>query len=238
MSVLPLAAAGLVLATPDAPLLAATAATLYCVVRALEAAARFADVDALVGSRRRLAGRGVPLEVHVDLSARRRRWRRFSTRPSLRRASREPGPYVACAIATLIFSACVVWNARHGWISFVFQLKHGSRTPQGSALAAAWKHEGDLFGGQAGARVADPLHDDGHRRLALVASARAGRGSACSAWSRLFRSGFSSTAHSAARRAELAGAGVHPRDRRCWRVVAETRRSEMWFTRGRRPRRR
>ena len=36
MSVLPLAAAGLVLATPDSPLLAATAVAMYCLVRALE----------------------------------------------------------------------------------------------------------------------------------------------------------------------------------------------------------
>src|SRR5262249_18778821 len=36
LSVMPLAAAGLVLATPDAPLLAGIAATLYFVVRALE----------------------------------------------------------------------------------------------------------------------------------------------------------------------------------------------------------
>ncbi len=59
------------------------------------------------------------------------------------------GPYVACAVAALIFLPVVLWNARHEWISFAFQLRHGLSTPQGSALAAAWKHLGDLFGGQA-----------------------------------------------------------------------------------------
>ena len=73
----------------------------------------------------------------------------FTTRPSLRWRFKDYGPYVACAVAALIFLPVVLWNARHDWISFAFQLKHGLSTPQGSALTAAWKHLGDLFGGQA-----------------------------------------------------------------------------------------
>jgi undecaprenyl-diphosphatase len=49
-----------------------------------------------------------------------------------------------------VFVPVLVWNAHHGWISFAFQIRHGLSAPSGSALVAAWKHEGDLLGGQAG----------------------------------------------------------------------------------------
>ena len=149
MSVLPLAAAGLVLATPDAPLLATTGVAIYCLVRALESP---------IGSRNSLgwwtatgATLGLafsskytsillPVAVVVAVVARR------ELRPRLR----EPGPYVACIVAALVFTPVLIWNSHHGWISFVFQLRHGLSAPQGSALFAAWRHEGDFFGGQAG----------------------------------------------------------------------------------------
>lgn len=154
ITVLPLAAAGLILATPDSPLLAATALSLYCLVRALHEP---------VGSRtsfRWWIATGValgaaflskytsiflPLAVVVAVLI----------RPTLRARLREPGPYVACVIATLAFLPVLLWNAHHGWISFLFQVRHGLSAPQGSALVAAWKHEGDFFGGQAG--LASPI---------------------------------------------------------------------------------
>lgn len=154
ISVLPLAAAGLILATPDAPLLAATAVGLYCVVRALES-----DVSspaslgwwALTGVALGLAFSSkytsIFLPVGVVIA--------ILSRGSLRRRLREPGPYVACVVATLVFAPVLVWNARHDWISFTFQLKHGLARPEGSALRAAWRHEGDFFGGQAG--LASPI---------------------------------------------------------------------------------
>jgi hypothetical protein len=36
-----------------------------------------------------------------------------------------PGPYAAVAIAAVLFSPVLAWNARHGWISFVFQSTRG-----------------------------------------------------------------------------------------------------------------
>ena len=36
-----------------------------------------------------------------------------------------PGPYLALAIAALLFAPVVVWNAQHGWISFIFQSTRG-----------------------------------------------------------------------------------------------------------------
>ena len=44
-----------------------------------------------------------------------------STSRDHRRWFREPGPYIACAIAILLFSPVLIWNWQHDWISFVFQ---------------------------------------------------------------------------------------------------------------------
>lgn len=41
--------------------------------------------------------------------------------PSLRRWLRRPQPYMAMAIAALIFSPVVIWNAQHDWASLAFQ---------------------------------------------------------------------------------------------------------------------
>lgn len=154
ITVLPLAAAGLILATPDSPLLATTAVSLYCVVRALESP---------VGSRLSLrwwitAGVALGLaftskytSVFLPLAV----VGALLLRPSLRARFREVGPYAACVVATLVFLPTLIWNAQHGWISFVYQLHHGLSAPRGSALLAAWRHEGDFFGGQAG--LASPI---------------------------------------------------------------------------------
>ena len=49
------------------------------------------------------ARRRVLVEVHVDLSARRASSIAVARAPSLRARLREPGPYVACVVATLVF---------------------------------------------------------------------------------------------------------------------------------------
>ena len=148
ITALPLAAAGLVLATPDAPLLATTALTLYAAVRALESDS---------GSRRSLgwwcaAGCGLGLafsskytSILLPVGA----TIAFVWRSSLRARLREPGPYVACLVATLVFTPVLVWNASHEWVSFGFQLRHGLAAPRPDLLAP-FKRLGDLIGGQAG----------------------------------------------------------------------------------------
>ena len=218
MSVLPLAAAGLVLATPDAPLLAATAATLYCVVRAVEAghdsrtSTRWWIVTGVsLGAAFLSKYTSILLPAGV-LAA-------FATRPSLRGRLREPGPYVACAVAALIFFPVLLWNARHDWISFAFSCGTDSPRRRARRSLAAWKHEGDLFGGQAALaspilfvlmgivvwRSFDQAATDAERVLGVVALV-------CVRVLRLQRV-------PAARRAELAGAGVHPGDRAARDVV-------------------
>ena len=52
----------------------------------------------------------VPLAALVALLSRR----------DLRLRLREPGPYLAAAIALIVFLPVVLWNARHDWVSFAF----------------------------------------------------------------------------------------------------------------------
>jgi 4-amino-4-deoxy-L-arabinose transferase-like glycosyltransferase len=145
LAVMPLVASGLVLATPDAPLLAASAVGLYCVVRAVQAPLRSRDAllwwsVAGVALGLAFASKYTSILLPVTVTA------AVLLRPSLRARLREPGPYVACVLATLVFLPVLHWNATHDWISFRFQVQHGLGAPKGSPL----KRELDLVGGQLG----------------------------------------------------------------------------------------
>ena len=146
ITVLPLAATGLVLATPDAPLLAATGVALYAVVRAIQAPrqsqaslvwwiAAGAGAGAAMASK--YTGVLIPAGVFIALSARR----------TLRLRLTEPGPYVACAAAALVLLPVLIWNAGHDWMSFGFQLRHGLA---GRARGTPIGRELEMIGGQAG----------------------------------------------------------------------------------------
>ncbi|MEO8336074.1 MAG: glycosyltransferase family 39 protein [bacterium] len=144
-SLMPLAATGLVLATPDAPLLAASAAGLYFVVCAVQAPRgspqswQYWCVAGLaLGVAFTAKYTSILLPVTVTAAV--------LLRPSLRMRLREPGPYLACIIATIVFLPVLYWNAKHDWISFRFQIEHGLGTPKGSVI----KRELDLIGGQLG----------------------------------------------------------------------------------------
>lgn len=146
---MPLAAAGLVLATPDAPLLATTALGVYAVVRALQSPPRsrasllwWSVGGAALGLAFSSKYTSILMPVGVTLA--------IVARGSLRTRLREPGPYVACLIATLVFLPVLRWNAAHGWVSFGFQIHHGLATAARRDLLAPLKRVGDLIGGQAG----------------------------------------------------------------------------------------
>ena len=150
VSLMPLAAAGLVLATPDAPLLATVALTIYAVVRAVQAPLRsrasfawwtVAGIPLGLSFASKYTSILVPLGVLAAVLARR------ELRPRLR----EAGPYVACVVATLVFLPVLLWNAHHQWVSFTYQLQHGLGSPKGSTLG----RELALVGGQAG--LASPI---------------------------------------------------------------------------------
>jgi len=140
---MPLAAAGLVLATPDAPLLFGFTLTLLALDHAIEAepgsrlatqwwlAAGLALGIAFVSKYNAVL---LPLGVLIACVA----------LPSLRRQLRTPGPYVAAIVAVLVFLPVIVWNARHQWVSFAFQLGHGFTSGHGTPFS----RESSLIGGQ------------------------------------------------------------------------------------------
>lgn len=139
----PLAAAGMLLATPDAPLLVTVAAALVAAERAVSAPVR--SRDALVwwaiggvclgaAFSSKYSSVLLPLGVLIALLVSR----------SLRARLAAPGPYLALGLALIVFAPALVWNARHDWISFTFQLQHGFGARRGSVLA----HELSLVGGQ------------------------------------------------------------------------------------------
>ena len=144
---MPLSAAGLVLATPDAGLLLGSSAVIYCVVRAFEHAAGsreslkwwcVAGVAQGIAFWSKYTAILVPVALFLSLIV-------F---PAHRARLREAGPYLATLIASIIFAPVLGWNADHSWISFTFQLQHGLTGSGG--VGAILRNEGDLLGGQVG----------------------------------------------------------------------------------------
>ena len=103
------------LMTPDAPLVAAWAGALFFLARALLLGQVRAwwGVGAALGigllSKYSIALLGIAALTFV-----------LADRPS-RRWLRRPEPYGAVVLAALLFSPVLLWNARHGWVSFAFQ---------------------------------------------------------------------------------------------------------------------
>jgi dolichol-phosphate mannosyltransferase len=113
--VLPLGAASGMLMTPDAPLVAAWAATLFYLERALVAGRNSAwlGVGIALGlgilSKYTLVLLGCSALLFVILDPTARRW------------MRRPQPYLAVALALLLFSPVIIWNFQHHWASLLFQ---------------------------------------------------------------------------------------------------------------------
>jgi 4-amino-4-deoxy-L-arabinose transferase-like glycosyltransferase len=143
-TVVPLATLGLVLATPDAPLLAFAALTLLALDRALAARIRsgastmwWCVAGATLGAAfvSKYTAVLIPASLFVACAV----------HPRLRARFAEPGPYVATIIAALMFAPVVLWNANNDWISFRFQLGHGfGAGAKGNVLT----RELELVGGQ------------------------------------------------------------------------------------------
>ena len=143
-ALMPLSSAGLILATPDAPLFAASAACVYCVLRAPGAAHARSALSwwSLAGLALGLAMMSkytaalLALGVFVALVSLR------DLRPQLAGA----GPYLGVLVAVVAFAPVIVWNARHDWASVAFQLQHGLGGTGGSVIG----RELELLGGQLG----------------------------------------------------------------------------------------
>jgi 4-amino-4-deoxy-L-arabinose transferase-like glycosyltransferase len=145
---LPLAAAGFVLATPDAPMLCGVAWAIYAVIRALESplesrdALRWWSLAGLcIGLAMASKYTAVLLPAAIAVAC--------VAHPRLQNQYGEKGPYLAVVIASLVLAPVLGWNARHDWVSFQFQLGHGLGVPKGGALGAV-NREVELIGGQIG----------------------------------------------------------------------------------------
>ncbi|WP_244859526.1 glycosyltransferase family 39 protein [Nitrosospira sp. NRS527] len=115
LAVLPLGFVPAALMTPDAPLLAAWAATLYYMERALIADERSAWLGMGIAfglgilSKYTLGLLGPAALLFVILDPASRRW------------LRRPHAYLAAALALLLFSPVIIWNFQHDWASIRFQ---------------------------------------------------------------------------------------------------------------------
>ena len=115
LAVLPLGVVPAALMTPDAPLIAAWAATLYYMERALIGDQRSAwlgmgiafGLGILSKYTLGLLGPAALLFVIMD--------------PASRRWLRRPHAYLAAALALLLFSPVIIWNMDHNWASISFQ---------------------------------------------------------------------------------------------------------------------
>lgn len=146
---LPLAAAGYVLATPDAPLFCALAWTVHAVVEALcnpvgsRASLKWWVVaGAAIGAAMLSKYTAVLIPAAIALSC--------VLYAPLRVRFREPGPWVAVCIAALVLAPNLWWNATHEWTSFAFQLGHGLGAPKQAGIGAVLRRELNFVGGQAG----------------------------------------------------------------------------------------
>ena len=147
---MPLAAVGLILATPDAPMLCAVAWALYAVVRALNAPREVDGWDVrkwwlLAGLAMGLAMASKYTSVLVPAAIA----LACILHPRLQNKFGELGPYLAVVIASLVLAPVLYWNATHDWVSFKFQLGHGLGAPTGGVLGA-FNRELELLGGQIG----------------------------------------------------------------------------------------
>jgi 4-amino-4-deoxy-L-arabinose transferase-like glycosyltransferase len=147
---LPLANLGLVLATPDAPMLAAVACAMYAVIRALLASQASLHPEAVrwwlyagIAMGLAMASKYTSVLIPFGLAV------AFVTHPRLQNKFGERGPYAAVIAATLVFVPVLWWNATHDWVSFRFQLGHGFGQPKGGVLGAL-NRELQLLGGQVG----------------------------------------------------------------------------------------
>jgi dolichol-phosphate mannosyltransferase len=114
-SILPIGFATGLAMTPDAPLIAAWAATLYYMERALVAGQRTAWLGMGIAfglgllSKYSLGLLGIAALAFVIMDPAARRW------------MKRPHPYLAALLALLLFSPVILWNYENGWASFAFQ---------------------------------------------------------------------------------------------------------------------
>ncbi len=151
VALLPIAAVGLVPATPDAALFACATLALCAVERVLAAPIRTTEatrwwIVAGVALGAALVAKYMAILLPAGLVL------ACLAHPGLRARFREPGPYIAATIAALMFTPVLLWNRHNDWVSFRFQLRHGfGAVTRGTPIS----RELELLGGQLG--LATPI---------------------------------------------------------------------------------
>src|SRR5262245_2709793 len=118
---------------PDGPLILCVLAATYCIARLAYATHQkypyllWAQAGFWLGLAMLSKYYAAMLPVGVMIFA--------LTSRDYRRWFREPGPYIACAIAMLFFSPVLIWNWQNDWISFVFQ---GERVVENRQIDLRW----------------------------------------------------------------------------------------------------
>lgn len=122
---LPILQIGFHIVGPDAPLLLFTALTYWCVYRAMTGSgprwwwgAGLCLGLALLGKFTAVL---LPLTVLFALLHHAQGRRQLAT----------PWPWLASALAALVFLPVVIWNYQHDWMSFGYQWGHGTSTDRG-----------------------------------------------------------------------------------------------------------
>ena len=121
---------------PDGPLLAALLGTVVCLIPALRSAGRAAWGWWLATGA--CAGLALCSKYSAVLTLA-GALAFLATEPTSRRWLMRPHPYITGGVALVMFLPVLVWNARHGWVSFLFQGSRagGSLHPFGPMVAIA-----------------------------------------------------------------------------------------------------
>lgn len=137
--------AGAVTMTPDTPLLFFWTAALAALARLQATGQGRWWIAAGLATGAALASKYTALLLPVSAGL----W--MAALPGPRRWLATPGPWLAALLGGLLFTPVLVWNAAHGWASF---LKQGGRTASWDP-ARALRYLGELAGSQLG--LATPL---------------------------------------------------------------------------------
>jgi 4-amino-4-deoxy-L-arabinose transferase-like glycosyltransferase len=118
-SVMPLMHAGAIVITPDAPAAAFWAISMWGMARVLDGeTAGFYIAGAALGAA--MLSKYTTVVFGASMAG------LVIFDPTLRAWLRRPAPWAGAVLGALIFSPVLVWNARHGWASFSFQIHHGT----------------------------------------------------------------------------------------------------------------
>jgi 4-amino-4-deoxy-L-arabinose transferase-like glycosyltransferase len=124
LAAIPLLTGSFLLATPDAPFLAATAAVVYFIIRALDASATQGSTLPWWSAAGVAAGLAMESKYTAMLVAG-AFGLGFLVFPPLRARLRTFGPWLTFALALAVVAPNLAWNASHDWVSLQFQLNHG-----------------------------------------------------------------------------------------------------------------